>query len=301
LEKVCVIGANGFLGRKCLFSFQDNFTVVAADIAKTCIPNGVPFELIDITNPESVERVLSRIQPDIVLLTAAMTDVDGCEEQSERAFVINCEGPRNIAKMCCQIGARLIFISTDFVFDGTKSTPYTEDDNPNPISQYGLSKLYGEKAILDEACDALICRTSVLYGLPQVTQRDNFATWLLKRLEGGESTKIVTTQWNTPTFADNFAECLSSLTEFSGFDVFHTVGGTCLSRYSFALDIARAFNFSEDLIDPIESFPQKARRPLNGCLANQKASQFFGLHFATVTDSLETIKSQWYQQEERES
>lgn len=293
MEKTCIIGANGFLGRKCLDSFAPVSTVVAADIANTCIPKNVPFQPIDITKLKSVRKILTREHPDLVLLTAAMTDVDGCEDFPEKAFAINRDGPKYVSQICKEIEARLIHISTDFVFDGEKTTPYVEMDDPRPISQYGVSKLQGEQEIRDSGCQAIICRTSVLYGIPYPTQRDNFVTWLLKRLEMGEPTQIVTTQRNTPTFGDNLAECLAQMKEFSGFEIFHTVGGSCLNRYDFAGQIVDIFGFSADLIEPIESFTQKASRPANGCLSNIKASEAFSVHFATTEESLKVMRSLW--------
>ncbi len=290
MPKVAIIGANGFLGVKCLPFFRKDFEIVAADIEKSCLPSDVDYVHLDLTKPAEVREVLNRETPDLVLLLAAMTDVDKCEVYPDLAFAINRDGPIIVAQTCQKIGARLIFISTDFVFDGQKKGKYLESDLPNPISTYGRSKLEAEQAILHANFDALICRTAVLYGWPLPAQRDNFASWVVKSFRDKKKVRIVTTQYNTPTYADNLAECLSKMIHFSGTRIYHTVGSTGLSRHAFATKLADTFGFSHDLIEPIESFPQKAQRPPFACLSNEMVTRDFSVHFTTVDESCKTMK-----------
>ncbi len=290
LPKVVIIGANGFLGIKCLPFFKKDFEIIAADIEDSCLPPEVGYTHFDLTKPDEVQEVLTREVPELVLLLAAMTDVDKCEIYPEIAFTVNRDGPKNVAKVCHAIGARLIFISTDFIFDGQKKGKYLEEDAPNPISIYGRSKLEAEYTIIQSGCDALICRTAVLYGWPLPGQRDNYASWLVKSLNAGQKVRIVTSQYNTPTLADNLAECLSQMTRFTKTHIYHTVGSTGINRYAFATKLAQVFGFSRELIEPIESFSQKAQRPPYACLSNEKASRDFSVHFATVEEGLVAMK-----------
>lgn len=290
MDKVVFIGANGFLGVKCLPFFKKKYQIVAADIECSCLPPEIEYSHFDLTKPDEVQAILTREAPELVLLLAAMTDVDKCEIHPNIAFAVNRDGPRNVANVCHAIGARLIFISTDFIFDGQKRGKYLEEDIPNPISIYGRSKLEAEQAIFHSGCDALICRTAVLYGWPLPAQRDNYASWLVKSLGAGQKVRIVTSQYNTPTFADNLAECLSQMTRFTGTHVYHTVGSTGLSRFAFATRLAQIFGFSPDLIEAIDSFPQKAQRPPYACLSNEKASRDFSVHFASVEEGLTAMK-----------
>ncbi len=285
-----IIGANGFLGCKCLSFFKNKYDIVAADVEDSSLPKNIRFIHLDLTKSLEIQDVLTRESPDLVLLLAAMTDVDKCEMYPDAAFAVNRDGPNHVAKVCRRLGARLIFISTDFVFDGRKKGKYIEADAPNPIGIYGRSKLEAEQAIFQSGCDALICRTAVLYGWPLPTQRDNFASWLIKSLKANQKVRIVTSQYNTPTFADNLAKCLSQMTRFTRTHIYHTVGSTGLSRYEFAIKLAQIFGFSSDLIEPIESFPQKAQRPPYACLSNEQASRDFSVHFATVEEGLEAMK-----------
>ena len=290
MRKTLIIGANGFLGCICLQFFNKNYEVVAADIENTCLPLNTKFVHFDLTKLTNIREVLNRETPELVVLLAAMTDVDKCELYPKMAFAVNRDGPQIVAQVCHAIGARLIFISTDFVFDGQKRGKYLESDAPNPISIYGRSKLEAEQAILQAGCDVLICRTAVLYGWPLPAQRDNFASWLVKSLSAGQRVRIVSSQYNTPTFADNLAECLSKMTRFSGSQIYHTVGSTGLSRYTFAMKLTGIFDFPPDLVESIETFPQKAQRPPYACLSNEKAAQDFSIHFATVEEGLMAMK-----------
>ncbi|MHA1733717.1 MAG: dTDP-4-dehydrorhamnose reductase [Promethearchaeota archaeon] len=290
--RVCVVGANGFLGLKFLERYQDEFDLVACDLDGSFVPGRVPFEQLDLTKPAEVSSVLEGVNPDVVLLTAAMTDVDGCERNPELAFQVNRDGPAAVARACRKLNARLVFLSTDFVFDGEKGEQYVEEDVPNPVSVYGRTKLEAEEAIRDSGCDALVCRTSVLYGWQHPGQNQNFASWLVSKLGGGETVRIVTTQYNTPTFGDNLAECLGRMVNFTGQHTYHTVGSSCVSRYEFALELAGAFGFPRENVVPIDEFPQDARRPAYGCLSNAKASRDFGVHFSTVLEGFEAMRGQ---------
>lgn len=292
MKKICIIGANGFLGLKCVQRFHEQFSVLAADISNSCIPTGTSFQKMDLTQSESVHEVLGAFGPDIILLTAAMTNVDGCEDMPEKACAINRDGPKAVAEYCQEAGARLIFISTDFVFDGATEDPYMETAAPHPLGVYGKSKLEAEQAIHATGIDALVCRTSVLYGWHHPAQRDNYVTWLVKQLQAGKPVKIVTSQFNTPTYCPNLAESLARMTEFSGFHVLHTVGSTCLNRYEFALRVADIFEFDQNLISPVDSFPQKAQRPPFGCLNNTKVHEMFDVRFWSVDEALREMKAE---------
>lgn len=290
MNRICVIGANGFLGRKFIDHNLGKWEIIALDIDNSAIPEKVPFYSLDLRKREQISEKLGTLNPDYVLLAAAMTDVDGCERNPELCFKINTQGPRFVAEECHRIGARLFFISTDFVYDGKSCRPYIEEDEPNPISVYGQSKLEAERQILKINCDTIVCRTSVLYGWQFPGQSVNFASWLFSKLSSHDEIKIVTTQYNTPTYSDDLACFLGNLTNnFSGFSVYHTVGSSCISRFEFAMELAKKFGLSTDLIQPVKKFSQEAERPKFGCLNNEKASKQFNFHFKTLAEGLEKM------------
>jgi dTDP-4-dehydrorhamnose reductase len=223
---------------------------------------------MDITG--SVDLIRS-LKPQYIVLTAAMTNVDGCEADRIAAWKANAFGPKNVALAARDIGAKLIYVSTDYVFDGERGM-YREDDPPSPINYYGESKLAGESAILQTLDDYVIARTSVLYGWNPV--RLNFVTWAVQELKSGNKINIVNDQYNSPTLSSNLAEMILSLRNETG--VFHTAGSERINRYDFSLKIARAFRLDESLVIPITSdaLSWKARRPKDSSLDVSLISRF---------------------------
>ena len=185
LQKILIIGANGFLGKNILRTSHRNkklsqeSTYIAADLQDNNIEENIPFWFIDITNENDTFKKIMKISPDIIILTAAMTNVDQNEREKDIATKINTDGPKNVLKACKKLGTKLLFLSTDFVFDGSKQGYYTEKDIPNPLSHYAKTKNDAELAIIHSETDYIICRTAVLYGWN--TEKLNFITWLIDK------------------------------------------------------------------------------------------------------------------------
>lgn len=290
--KILVIGANGFLGLKILKYGKQHFTnheFIGADLQIDLIPGDFQKFIIDITNKEQVKILIVDLKPDVTILTAAMTDVDACEEYREKAYKINALGPKYIAEIISKLKKKLIFVSTDFVFDGNEGF-YKEEDNPNPISYYGESKLIGEQFVIQNNLNYLICRTSVLFGWNEPGQRDNFFTWAYKSLKDSKKIKIVTTQLNSPTLVDDLAMALLNLINFNESGILHTCGSEEISRYNFVLKLAKIFNFNNNLVDKIDHFEQKARRPFNSSLSNTKIYEKYGIKFKNIKESFQFLK-----------
>ena len=226
LKKILIIGANGFLGTNIIQFrdrnkkiYQDCF-FISADLQNTNIEKDIPFYHIDITNRRSTYKKIVEISPDVILLTAAMTNVDQNEIDKELAIKINTEGPKNVLTACKKIDSKLIFMSTDFVFDGKKQGNYTENDTPNPLSYYAKTKFDAEQAIIHSEVEYIICRTAVLYGWNP--QKLNFITWLLEKLNNNEKLTIVTNQINNPTYVKNLAEIILKLVEKDESGIYHS-------------------------------------------------------------------------------
>lgn len=297
MQKILVIGANGLLGTKLISllsneKYSRSFNLIAADVQRdlNLIPESVNYKYIDITDKENIDKTFFKIRPNIVILTAAYTDVDGSEDNRETAYEINAVGPGNVALACRRRASKLIHISTDFVFDGEKGD-YSEEDNPNPLSYYAITKLEGEKRVIESGADFLICRTAVLYGW--YSNRLNFITWILENLKKGKEITITTDQINSPTYANNLAEILLHLTEYRESKIIHTVGDCALNRYEMALKCAEIFNYSKDLIHPTDSFKQKAIRPKKSSLNVSKLKNILGnkIKVCTLEDGLNFMKN----------
>ena len=280
-KTILIIGANGFLGlnilqlRKTKELRNLNYHILAADIENSNVPIDVTFYHINITNPQDTLKKIEVISPDVILLTAAMTNVDQNEVDKDLATVINTEGPKNVLEACKKTNSKLVFMSTDFIFDGiSKEGNYNENDTPNPLSYYAKTKNDAEQAIIKSEIEFTICRTAVLYGWNK--NKHNFITWIISKLQQNEPIQIVTDQLNSPTFVKNLAEILIKLIEKDAKGIYHTVGDCTLNRYEMALKCAEVFSLKKDLISPIESIEQKAIRPKNAGLNICKLKRFIG-------------------------
>jgi len=220
---------------------------------------------------------------------------------SHQAILVNSKAVNNICDSAEKHGAKLVHISTDYVFDGKKTNPYTEKDIPNPISYYGKSKLQGEKSFQNSS--HIILRPSVVYGWTPLELAGtvsssgkpmNFALWLLTKLNKKESLKIVNDQFATATLADTLAESALKMAEADGSGLFHVSGLSCESRFEFSQKLAKEFGYDENLIQPTDSsqFEQKAKRPSYSCLDSTKAKKEFDLNLLTTEDALKIMKEQ---------
>ncbi len=267
--KVLVIGGSGLLGTKLREVFEKNNYDVYASFHDNVVTGKNCFQM-DITQKDDVFRVIKKVSPDVVVHTAAYTNVDGCEKNRRQAFDVNVNGTENVASAVEKIGATLIYISTDYVFDGEKGF-YKEDDLANPVNYYGLTKLEGEEVVKKICSNFAIARASVLYGSNKI----NFVTWIIDQLEKGEQINIVTDQYVSPTLNIDLAEQLMCLIEEKSRGIFHTAGGERISRYDLTIVVADVFSLDKDLINPIkmEDFNWLAKRPIDSSLNVSKISE----------------------------
>jgi len=246
MKRLLVTGASGLLGSKIVELAKGKYDVIPLHDAKPLHQNSLK---LDITNRKQVFNLLRKLKPDLVVHTAAETNVDKCETQKELAWKTNVEGTRNVAAACSEIDAKIVYISTDYVFDGEKGL-YTEEDTPNSINHYGVTKLEGENQIKKLCKNHIILRTSVLYGWHPWKQ--NFATWVINSLKQGNEISIVEDHFNTPTLADNLAEIIIEALQKDLQGLYHASGSQKISRYEFAKEIAKTFNLDYSLIKPIK-------------------------------------------------
>jgi len=215
-------------------------------------------EELDFTDPEAVEREFARIRPDAVIHAGAYTQVDAAEEDYGGAFLVNAFGTRNVAMEAERYGAKLVYVSTDYVFDGKGSEPYRESDRPSPINVYGESKLAGEKFALRLSKRAFIVRTSWVYGL----NGGNFVKTMLKLADSRDTISVVNDQIGCPTYTVDLALCISRLLETESYGIYHAAGGGHCSWYDFAHAIFDRAGRTVWLTPVTTSaFPRPAKRP----------------------------------------
>ena len=261
-----------------------DYEVVGID---TYVPEGQKNLVVDITQKERILESMVNMAPSVVVHTAAETNVDRCETERHLARKINVEGTANIVEACVRVGAKLILLSTDYVFDGDRGN-YAETDEPNPISFYGLTKLEAERMAASTS-NSLIIRTSVLYGWHPT--KLNFATWILKGLREHQILKVASDHINSPTFADNLADAIRKAIERNNQGTLHIAGSERISRFDFARRMVRQFDLDESLLKPVQMKDLNwiARRPRDSSLNVGKAQKELGIELFGVDRGLEEM------------
>jgi dTDP-4-dehydrorhamnose reductase len=292
--RVLITGCHGLLGQKVLKVFLKSTSaeiLATAKEPKTFLDlKGFDYTMLDITNRSDVKNLVVYFNPDVIVNTAAYTNVDGCELNRELAWRVNVEGVRNLVHSARRVDAKLIHISTDYIFDG-KNAPYDENAIPNPINYYGRTKLASENEIKIGGIRFAILRTNVLYGVGK-NVKSNFALWLYNKLSSGEKIKVVTDQIGNPTYVDDLAFAILKVVEFDKEGIYNVGGRDFVSRYDFALKLAEIFSFDHELIIPVKTFElnQVAPRPLKSGLITLKAEAELGLKPYGVEDGIRQFK-----------
>ncbi|HXG31866.1 MAG TPA: dTDP-4-dehydrorhamnose reductase [Bryobacteraceae bacterium] len=263
--KVLIFGAAGQLGVELVDEFRRRGHKV----------RGLDRASVDITDAARVEQSVADFDPQVVVNAAAYNQVDVAEQEPQAAFAVNALAVRNIALACRQNGAVLVHFSTDYVFDGRAGRPYTEDDPPHPLGAYAVSKLAGEyfaQAYLD---DALIIRTSGVFGPGGLrTARGNFIELMLRLAQSGQPIRVVADHYASPTFAPLLAARTADLVERGQSGLFHIGGGTPISWFDFARLIFRVAGLSPELRPTSErEYRTAARRPKYSALSNARIEQ----------------------------
>ncbi len=266
MTRVLVTGANGLLGQKLikiLAADASLHTIATARQPLYKVVNDTDYAELDITDPKQADEVIRRFKPDVVINTAAATQVDWCELNPDACFRINTEAVSYLLGACQKAGSAFIQLSTDFIFDGTHG-PLDETAEPNPVNVYGVSKLKAEQLVMSYPLPWCIIRTVLVYGVARPMTRSNIVLWVKDSLEQGKKIQVVTDQLRTPTLAEDLAQGCYLAVKHKATGIFHISGEEMMSPYDIAVQTARFFSLDETLIMPADSqsFRQPAKRPL---------------------------------------
>jgi dTDP-4-dehydrorhamnose reductase len=296
--KILLTGANGLLGQKLvqLLGTKPEVQVVATGLG-TCrilqVPANTRYTTCDVSDKSEVMSLVSQERPEVIIHSAAMTQVDDCEKEPEKCQLLNVDATANMARAAEAVGARLIHLSTDFIFDGAAG-PYQEEAEANPISVYGHSKLEAEKVVMASSCPWAIVRTVLVYGIAPGLSRSNIILWVKASLEQGKTIQVVDDQFRTPTLAEDLAMGCWLIAEKKAEGIFNISGADFLTPYAMALQTAAYFGLDASLIQKASAatFSQPAKRPPRTGFIIEKARTQLGYEPHSFAEGIRILESQ---------
>lgn len=294
--KILVTGSNGLLGQKLSSVLQSQPGIDPIFTARKPLTYPVSkggFLSLDVSSKDSVRQVIAQSKPDVIIHTAAMTQVDDCETQKEECWKQNVLATGYLVEAAGQAGCHFIHISTDFIFDG-KTGPLDESAVPSPVNYYGESKLAAETMVRNSISAWAILRTVLVYGVAHDMSRSNIVLWVKSNLEKGKPIKVVNDQWRTPTLAEDLAMGCWLAAKNLATGIYHVSGGEMMTPYDIAIRTARFFKLDESLITKTDSkqFKQPALRPMRTGFIIEKAKRELGYEPRSFEDGLGVVKRQ---------
>lgn len=298
-KKILVTGSNGLLGQKLIYALikRGDVEVIATSKGGNRLrdKNGYTYHNFDITNKAEVKSVFQKYQPDVLIHTAAMTNVDTCEKEKEQCRAINVDAVKYMLEVLEQADNKphFIHLSTDFIFDG-ENGPYTEEDTPNPLSFYGQSKWDAEKLVMDSKLKWSILRTIIVYGIVDNMSRSNIVLWAKEALEKGNKINVVDDQFRSPTLAEDLAEgcILAAIKGEQG--IFNISGKETMSILDLVYKVADFYHLDKTLITPSksDSLNQPAKRPPRTGFILNKAETILGYKPHSFEEGLKILDEQ---------
>lgn len=295
--RILITGSNGLLGQKLVKLLANNpniqFLATSSGANRIKSITGFDYVSLDITNKTKVEQVFNRFQPTVVINTAAMTNVDACEDKKEQCWNLNVNAVKNLIEASEKHKTHLIHLSTDFVFDG-KNGPYKEDDLPNPLSYYGLSKYEAEKLLQQSKIKWSVIRTIIVYGVVEDMSRSNIVLWAKQALEKGNPLTIVNDQFRMPTLAEDLAQACWLVAEKSATGIYHICGKDLMSILELVNRVADFYGYDKSIVSPISSssLNQAAKRPPKTGFILDKAYKELGYSPCSFEEGLGMVTEQ---------
>lgn len=299
MKKILITGSNGLLGQKLIYQLvgYPNFQVYASSRGenRTILKKRYEYIPLDITDPKEVEETFEEIRPDVVINTAAMTNVDECEAKKEQCWDLNVNATKYLVAACEKYNSHLIHLSTDFIFDG-EDGPYAEEDLPNPLSYYGESKVASEKVVTDSRCNWAIVRTVLVYGVADNMSRSNIVLWAKEALESGKELTVVDDQFRSPTLAEDLAHGCILIAKKGATGVYNISGGEYMCIIDLVKKVAQFYGLDESKIKAISSstLSQAAKRPPRTGFKLEKAKKDLGYKPSSFEEGLGIVDIQLY-------
>ena len=298
MKTILITGSNGLLGQKLVHQLKNNsgYNLVATSKGKNRISNqdGYTYQSLDITNPKELEEIFSKHQPDVVINTAAMTNVDACEQEKELCWDLKVNAVSCLITESEKHNTHLIHLSTDFIFDG-ENGPYSEEDEPNPLSYYGESKYQAELLIQKSNLSKwAIARTIIVYGIVEDMSRSNVVLWAKGALEKGDPINVVDDQFRAPTLAEDLAKGCILIVEKEAVGIFNISGKDVMSILELVKRVADFYDLDKTNIHPIKSaiLNQAAKRPPITGFDLKKSNEILGYDPFSFEKGLQELENQ---------
>jgi dTDP-4-dehydrorhamnose reductase len=298
MKKIVVTGSNGLLGQKLVYLLKTRKDLELHALARgenrIREKNGYYFHSVDLTDKQQVQKTLDEIKPDVIINTAAMTNVDLCEKEREACWQINVKAVEYLVESAKKTNAHLIHLSTDFVFDG-KQGPYKETDIPNPLSYYAKSKLESEKIVQNSGLEKwAIVRTIIVYGVVDNMSRSNVVLWAKNALENKQLINVVDDQFRSPTLAEDLAIGCVLIADKGAKGIYHISGDEIMSILELVYKVADFYHLDKSLITPVksETLSQPAKRPPKTGFVLDKAKKELGYQPHSFVEGLKIVDEQ---------
>ncbi|WP_316821586.1 SDR family oxidoreductase [Pedobacter gandavensis] len=297
MKTILVTGSNGLLGQKItervLATKQFNLIATAKGANRYPVKEGYLYAEMDILDAANVNEIVAKYQPDAIIHTAAMTNVDTCEDQKELAYALNVKAVETLIGVCGQFDIQLIHLSTDFVFDGADG-PYDEEAPTCPLSYYGQTKVEAEELLQHSKIKWAVLRTIIVYGIVSDMSRSNIVLWAKAALEKGQPINVVNDQWRMPTLAEDLADCclLAVAKEANG--IYNASGKDMMSISELVAKVADFWKLDKGLIKEIsaETLNQTAKRPVRTGFILDKSIRDLGYAPHSFQEGLEILNEQ---------
>lgn len=291
---ILITGINGLLGQNLVSEFARDQKISGIDLLPWIHPEepAIKVKCLDLTNLVELRDHILRIRPDLIIHTAAYTNVDKAEQEHELVMAINAKVPAALAHLCNELDIPMIHISTDYVFNGS-SGPYAEDAECDPQGVYSQSKYAGEQAVLEVGNKAAVIRPNVMYGFGQ-NLKSSFVDWLIRELKEGRAVNIVDDQFGNPSYAKRLAQVIRTIIENNAWEIWHFGSREVISRHSFALKVADSFGLPTNLINAISTgaLNQSAPRPMRSGLICNKIQDKLGVRILSIGEELALLKEE---------
>ncbi len=288
VNDVLVIGGSGLLGQHLLREATTRGYRAQGTYSTEPVPR---FLRLDVSDVAAARELVSRVRPGVVVVAAAMTNVDGCESRPDVAERVNAIAPGEIARASKEVGARVVHVSTDYVFDG-RSAPSDESTPPKPINAYGRTKLEGERNVLAADSEALVVRTCANFGWNRLRSKEDSVTWILRGLRQGKALPLFTDQRVSPSYAPHVARVAFDLLEKEEAGIYHVATKGCLSRFEIGEAVCRAFGLPASLLIPstLEDAHLVAPRPRLSCLTSRRLERFPNIPVPPFHETLDELR-----------